>query len=356
MTNCLRNLTIAILALVATTLPAASESVAAEIRLIDRVTIEPGIVQLGDIAELYGAPLAVTDRLAAIELFPAPSAKRETIVSGRRIMDVLVRRGINFNEHRVSGASRVTLVPAAKPTSNKPITVRKKVRLDHQEIAASKEVVEASIVEHLSRKVSAASDEDVDNWQFDFKLSIQQASWIHQANNRFTVTGGIAPYSGRQRFDIVAVAAEEEVRRFAINVNIKQPRLVVVAQQDLPRGTVILESDVRLEEVTDARVSRGAATTLAEVVGKESTGTIRAGKPIATRSLREPVLVKRGEQVTVVALAGGIRVETQGTARQDGSLNQLIVIQTNDKRRTQYQARVSNIQEVEVYAGAVATR
>ena len=30
---------------------------AAEIRLLDRVTVEPGIVQLGDVAELYGAPV-----------------------------------------------------------------------------------------------------------------------------------------------------------------------------------------------------------------------------------------------------------------------------------------------------------
>ena len=345
----------------ATTVTLPGVAGAAEIRLLDRVTVEPGIVQLGDVAELYGAPEAVTDRLAAIDLFPAPSSKQETVISGRRIMDVLVRRGVNFNEHRVSGASRVTLAPARDKSTKKSARSRTNVRLDREDIEATQTYLQQSIVRFLRHETEGHDVEsDVDEWLLDFNLSPQQIAWIQQSDRGVEVSGGVVPYTGRQKFEVVTVSAEQKVRRFAIHVDVKQPRMIVVAQQDLPRGTVILETDVRLEQVTDKLSKRAVATNLDEVVGKESTAQIRDGKPIYLRTVREPVLVRRGETVAVIALSNGIRVETQGKAQRDGSLDQLILIETTSKdangRFKSFQARVSNFQEVKVYAGTVTVR
>ncbi len=347
----------------------ASATDAAEIRILDRVTVEPGIVRLGDIAELYGAPEAITDALADVELFPAPTTEREKTVRSRRVIDILVRRGVDFGEHRISGASRITLVPAEKPEEvavvpSRPTPRPRAVRLDRDEIVGTEAVVEQSIQRLLNRKVAAQDELEQGDmgWLFDLKLSPQQAGWIYESGNRFSVSGGVAPFTGRQRFEIAAVTATEEVREFTVMVDVKRPRRVVVSKVDLPRGTVILESDVHVELVADLKGREDAATRLEEVVGKEATGSLKAGKPVFVRQVREPILVQRGEVVAVVALAGGIRVETQGKARQDGSQGQLIVVETVPKpgdrrfKRQTFQARVSGNQEVEVFAGAVASR
>lgn len=350
MTASIRNLLIALVAALALS---SAGSEAAEIRLLDRVTIDGSMVHLGDIAELYGAPEAVTDRLADIQLFPAPSSKRETVVSGRRVMDILVRRGVNFNEHRISGSNRITLMPAIAATRSS--RSRSQVTLRRDEVADTKSVVEASIVRLLRRKTETRAA-DAGEWELDFNLTPQQAAWVHESGDHFSVSGGVQPFTGRQKFDVATVSAEEEVRHFTVTAQVARPRLVVVAVQDLPRGTVVLESDVTLAKLTDKNTSRAVATTIDEVVGKETTNSIRADKPILTREVREPILVKRGELVTVIAVSGGIRVRTQGKARENGSLNQLIAIESVGKKRKSFQARVSDLQEVQVYAGAIASR
>jgi len=330
---------------------------AAEIRLIDRVTVEPGIVKLGDVAELFGAPEKVTDRLAEVELFPAPVGKRQETVSARRVIDILVRRGVSFGEHRISGSSRITLVPAERRAAESKRQRRSDQIVEQHELEAAEIAVERALLRLLDRETrSLDADTEATEWQVEFKLTPQQAIWILESEYRFSVSGGVAPFDGSQRFEVAAVVRDGQVHRFRLQVKTKRPRRVVVAVQNLPRGTVILDSDVRMETLDDSNNLRAVATSLEEVVGKESTGSLRANKPIPTRSLREPILVRRGEFVTVIAISGGIRIETQGKARQDGSLNQLIAVETMGKKRKSYQARVSDLQEVQVYAGAVAKR
>ena len=89
--------------------------------------------------------------------------------------------------------------------------------------------------------------------------------------------------------------------------------------------------------------------TLADVVGKETTRAIAAGKPLTRDAVRPPVLVRRGEVVTVYARAAGIRIRTMARARDDGGEGELVAVEPLTDRNTFF-ARVSGIREVEVFA------
>ncbi|REJ87086.1 MAG: flagella basal body P-ring formation protein FlgA [Planctomycetota bacterium] len=350
----------------------AGTAAGAEIRLLENVTVEPGIVRLGDVAELYAAPVAVTDRLAQIELFPAPTRRRGKVVRAREILDLLSAQGLNFLEHRVLGATHVTIVPAKKEVPKAEVVKPEPVRLTQQQIEAAQERVAQAVVQFVEHELvesaeaalaAPQSEADYGPWKAEVRLSHAQAVAIIQADERFTISGGQAPFMGRQRFEIAAVTPDNTVDRLSVDVQLDRPRLVVVALADLPRGTTIVASDVRLEEVSNSRSVAAAATSLAEVVGKETTTSLRAGKPVASRQLREPLLVKRGELVRVVAINGGVVIRTTALAKNDGSLNQLIPVETvpdpDERTRREakvYHARVSGYQEVEVYAGSVARR
>ena len=69
--------------------------------------------------------------------------------------------------------------------------------------------------------------------------------------------------------------------------------------------------------------------------------------------VREARLVRRGELVTVVALAAGVRVKTEGRAVHQGSYGDLITVESLSDRKKKFSARVVDVQQVEVYARGV---
>jgi flagella basal body P-ring formation protein FlgA len=103
-----------------------------------------------------------------------------------------------------------------------------------------------------------------------------------------------------------------------------------------------------------------AVTSLDGVIGKEAKQPIRAGGILLANQVRAPLLVRRGERVSVHARAAGVTARTFAVAQQDGSLGDLISVQALEGK-DRYSARVAGLRELEVLAvGAsandVATR
>ena len=62
-----------------------------------------------------------------------------------------------------------------------------------------------------------------------------------------------------------------------------------------------------------------------------------------------PLAVHHGDVVTVYAQSGAVRIRTNARARDEGSVGELVAVESLLNRSTYY-ARVSGIREVEVYA------
>ena len=84
-------------------------------------------------------------------------------------------------------------------------------------------------------------------------------------------------------------------------------------------------------------------------MGRETTRAIGPGQSIDDGSLRQPLLVRKGDAVTVYTRSPGLQVRTTGRAREDGSRGELISIESMLNRQT-FLARVTGSQEVEIYA------
>jgi flagella basal body P-ring formation protein FlgA len=155
------------------------------------------------------------------------------------------------------------------------------------------------------------------------------------------------------------------VEQLAVDARVTLPPPVVVAARSLARGTVIAPGDVRLQRpaatggspvqqsIGYRRATSGKADdafhSLEDVLGMEAARSISAGSALEPKMVRRPVLVERGELVTVVARSGGIRVRTTARAKEDASLGDLVAVESLESRK-EYFARVCGPQEVEVYA------
>jgi len=296
------------------------------------------VVTLGDVAEISATDARQADALGAIELFPAPPAPRQRFVRVREIQDLLLLRGVNLAEHQFSGSSQVTVLSQAAPAEAKP----ERPLSSSAAKTVNRRVVER-VVQYLRENVSADTA-----WVVQVELDPGHTRLVADPGRTISITGGAPPWTGPQHFE-VTVNAPEGTERFPLDAQVEISPAVVVAARSLPQGTLIRAADVELQRGVPQDQRAGGLNSLDEVVGKETARTIPKGKALQKESIRWPLLVRQGDVVTVYARNSGICVRTLGRAHDNGSLGELVAVESLADR-SRYFARVSSMREVEVYA------
>jgi flagellar basal body P-ring formation protein FlgA len=95
-------------------------------------------------------------------------------------------------------------------------------------------------------------------------------------------------------------------------------RTVLVLDRPLPRGASLTAADLRTERRDVGGLSQGYLEEPAAVLGKELRSPLGAGFVLHPGVLAAPVLVRRGERVTLLARSAGFEVRSQGLALEDG--------------------------------------
>lgn len=99
----------------------------------------------------------------------------------------------------------------------------------------------------------------------------------------------------------------------------------VVAQTDIPRGTVLTPEMLRLSSLPAPSSGVPYVDTIAQLAYSEVVRPIARGEPIGKLDVRAAVLVKRGSKVTIsVGRGQGFQISTQVEAMEDGRLGEQI--------------------------------
>jgi len=122
-----------------------------------------------------------------------------------------------------------------------------------------------------------------------------------------------------------AVFVPLEVQRF---------QSIVVASSKLVRGAVISEHDLEIQERTVNQAGASGFTSTEQIIGMEVKRSLRAGQAVSHFDVKPPRLVKRGDNVVIVAETGAISVKMTGTALADGYRDQQISVRNNSSDRT----------------------
>lgn len=128
-------------------------------------------------------------------------------------------------------------------------------------------------------------------------------------------------YVTRMRFAVVCSAAEQWRAEVIVRGTIKAD--VIVATADLPAGSPIDAQQLSIAR-RDVPNAADALSDPQKVAGKTPRRVIRSGQIVTRRTLIEPVLVKRGARVTVVARNVGVEVHVTGDAMQIGHRDEVI--------------------------------
>ena len=318
---------------------------AAEVRLRSEMQASGGLVLLRDVAEVFAKEHDEMQRLAEMELFPAPLAGEKRLVSVREIRDMLVLKGLNIGQVRFSGASQTRIIGAVEANKTQQV-VRSGASSGARRLATDR--VSAALVAYLNTTTGSQA-----RWIVRFDLNDEQVAMFSDPQTHCEISGGESPWVGRQMFQISKGLAAESAVETTLEVDVTLPATIVVAARTLPRGAVVHAADLQVQASRPHEAQLESFGRLEDVVGQELRRSIGAGQPLTQADVQPPVLVRRGDPVTVYARSPGIQVRTTARAVEDGALGDLISVESlSDRRR--FFASVSGIQEVEIYARAAA--
>jgi len=110
-------------------------------------------------------------------------------------------------------------------------------------------------------------------------------------------------------------------------------RTVAVAGRNLQRGDLISAADLSSEIKDVGNLRLGFALTPDAIIGKEIKFAVNKGETFRNSALDTPLVIKRGDTVSMESSGGGISVRTSATAISDGRIGQQIRVKNNQSAR-----------------------
>ncbi len=298
------------------------------VRLRDEAFVEDAAVTLGQVADVAGDA-------ALAELVVAQfSGDQPQTVTRLAIREKLTEAGVNWGKVSLSGHTQCRVrrlaAVATSPTpslalsnptqaveAHSPLTLREKLTLWLEEFtASSRDDLRITLSRTDEAKLRRVALEE--RWEFEPSSPVRQ---------------GRLPLTAR-RYEGDAVTES-----LTLTVDVSRRVLAVVTTRSLDRGAAITEQDVEVQEVFVSDVRGLPLTEVTAAVGQHAGASLRAGSVVYAQHLRSPVLVSRGDVVTVRSITGSLVLKTLARAQQDGTMGQLIELR-NERSRGVMTAKV----------------
>ena len=102
---------------------------------------------------------------------------------------------------------------------------------------------------------------------------------------------------------------------------------VVVPARDIPRGDVIMESDLTYAIVDGNALMAGVPTKIEDVAGLQTRRVLSSGQPFRGDDVRRPIVVTKGQSVTMQFSAPGVELVAMGRAMTEGGVGDTVTVQ-----------------------------
>lgn len=122
---------------------------------------------------------------------------------------------------------------------------------------------------------------------------------------------------------------------------------IPVVSRQMRKGDIIGTRDIDWQLIRTDRLTDSILQDEREIINKTPRRVVNAGQPIRSIDIKDPILVSRGDIVTISMQTGRIALTARGRALQNGAANDIIRV-TNLMSNRIIEAVVSNQGEVRV--------
>jgi flagella basal body P-ring formation protein FlgA len=126
--------------------------------------------------------------------------------------------------------------------------------------------------------------------------------------------------------------ANSSIIQTYVTIKLKVFKTVCIVKNDIEAKNPITADNVELRSI-DISVLRGTPVySFDKLKGLRSKIKIAPGSVLLEEYLEDIPVINRGDRITALAISGNVKISTSAEARQDGSVGDIIVIETKDKK------------------------
>lgn len=271
--------------------------------VVSRTAIVPGpTIKLGDLARLEGSAAGLAD----LDLGPAPAANAPKRLEGEAILRRLHEAGMD------ASATRYTI----------PATVR--VERTAREVT----------VDEIKTAVLNVAPDALPAGEVVRDLDVSGPVRIPAGDYEARVSTSSMGRPGRRRFDVQLVHDGVVLANVPVTARTDAHGSVVVAKQAVPRGTVLGPDDLEVVERNAKDLPPDAVTVPEQAIGMETKVALAAAAPLPRTALAPPIVVKKGDLVTVIMDTAAMRLTVAGEALEAGAVGGAIKVKNRTSKQT----------------------
>ncbi|MCC6764850.1 MAG: flagellar basal body P-ring formation protein FlgA [Deltaproteobacteria bacterium] len=259
-------------------------------------------IKLADLAALEGGAVALAD----VDLGPAPTASAPRRLDGEAILRRLEEAGMDASATRY-------VIPAT-------------VRVEREAREVSVDEIRTAVM-NVARDALPAGETIRD-------LEVAGPVRIPAGGYEARVSTSSHGRAGRRRFDVQLVNDGAVLATVPVTARTDARGSVVVAKQPLPRGTVLGPGDLAVVERDRHDVPDDALTEVEEAIGMETKVALAADAPLPRTALAPPVVVKKGDLVTMIVETAAMKLTVAGEALEPGAVGAGIKVMNRASRQT----------------------
>lgn len=147
--------------------------------------------------------------------------------------------------------------------------------------------------------------------------------------------------------EIVSPSKDRPLQRQIVSGKLEHLVSVPVLTETLQHGSVIGSGDINWIEMPSYQVQHDVVLDGEKLIGMTPRRMAVAGKPIRSNEVSAPLLVERGDVVTILYHTGPVQLTTEGKAMQNGSNGEIIRVVNTDSSRS-IEARITGDRTVTV--------
>ncbi len=160
---------------------------------------------------------------------------------------------------------------------------------------------------------------------------------------------------GRFHALLSASAGTSDAQQISVYGRIQILKTVPVLSRNFAKGEIISALDIDWIEMPVHDLRQNTVMSEGKMIGTEVKSNLQAGKPISHRSLRTPLMVKKGKLVTMSFRKSGLSLTIRGRAMADGSIGSVVpVINLQSKRTIHAEVISKDAVRVQIH-GQIAT-
>lgn len=118
-----------------------------------------------------------------------------------------------------------------------------------------------------------------------------------------------------------------------IPAQIKNYVNVITAAHALPRGRQLSDSDLITSRQDVSQLRGGYFTKIRNVNGQILKRSMSAGQAFSVTNVKPPLLIRRGDEVVILASTGGLQVRVKGKALKDAALGERVPVRNKQSKR-----------------------